>query len=438
MPHLLLAEKASGKTYRLDTNEALIGRDPTCRVPVEGELAKTVSGRHARVFLDDRGWFVEDAGSRNGTYVGGRKVEPGARHALTSGDVIGLGLTGTQLTVQEVVGRAVAATMMEPAPAVPSPAASKDHIRIVLRALQSGLSSVGQGDRITIGRALDCSIRIDGDAATSVSRVHAEVTLVNGKMTVRDGGSRHGTFVNGNKISAVTPIAVGDELMLGPGGPVFSVDELGMVSAAAVVTGMSPAQSADESDVGPTGVREAFSRKGNQPAAPVSAMQPTPSADLPAFRKSGLAGSSEAGGPGDSPKSRVRSAPVAHTGLLRNVLGEMSPKNARLFRAMVWGAVGLFTAATAVILFVGSREVKPDEVQEDNGVRQQAAELEASRNAAVSDAARLRATLDSATNAAAPAALVDSLRKAVSDAEERSARLTDSLKHTRAATNHKG
>jgi pSer/pThr/pTyr-binding forkhead associated (FHA) protein len=432
MPHLLLAEKGSGKSYRIESNDALIGRDPSCKVFVEGELAKTVSGRHARVFLDDRGWFVEDASSRNGTYVGGRKVEPGVRHALSVGDVIGLGLTGTQLTVQEVVGRGVAATMMEPAPAIPSPAVvvTKDHIRIVLRALQSGVTSVGQGDRITIGRALDCVIRIEGDSATSVSRVHAEVALTNGKIVVSDGGSRHGTFVNGTKIVTVTPISAGDVLMLGPGGPSFSVDQLGMVSSASVVTGMSPVSSSADSSVGPTDVRAAASRVS--PSGPSgAAMQPTPSADLPAYRKTSSPASSPAAG--DPQRPRRRSDPPAHTGLLRNVLGDMNARNARLFRTMVWSAVGVFTIATAAILFVGSRAAKESDVQEDNGVRQQAAELEASRNAAVSDAAHLRASLDSATQAAAPAAIVDSLRKAVGEADQRSARLEDSLKRARAA-----
>src|SRR5687768_12139052 len=114
MPQLTLVEQASGKTHRISGPEALAGRDPACPVFLEGDEAKTVSGRHAR-FFDDTRWCVEDAGSRNGTYIGTRKLEPGDRHPLASGDVISLGLTGTQLSVREVVGRALASTIVESA-----------------------------------------------------------------------------------------------------------------------------------------------------------------------------------------------------------------------------------------------------------------------------------------------------------------------------------
>src|SRR6476660_7321878 len=105
MPHLTLLDKGTSKTHRVDA-DTLVGRDPTAGIVVEGEAAKTVSGRHARFFVADGKWFVEDAGSRNGTYIGTRRLESGTPHQLAVGDVIGLGLTGTQLAVQEVVGRA--------------------------------------------------------------------------------------------------------------------------------------------------------------------------------------------------------------------------------------------------------------------------------------------------------------------------------------------
>src|SRR5437762_1947097 len=115
MPHLRVIEKGSTKSYRVDGVEAVVGRDPAAAIFVEGDAAKTVSGRHARFFLADDGkWYVEDTASRNGTFIGSKKLLSGARHPLAVGDVIGLGLTGTQLQVQEVVGRAFAATMLEP------------------------------------------------------------------------------------------------------------------------------------------------------------------------------------------------------------------------------------------------------------------------------------------------------------------------------------
>src|SRR5690349_11929944 len=142
MPHLTLVEKGSEKSHRVEGTEVLVGRDPACGIFLEGDQAKTVSGRHARFFFEDARWYVEDAGSRNGTFIGQRKLEPGARHPVAVGDVVGLGMTGTQLTVREA-GARLAATMAE-GPSIPRPAAgsapsrqpdeSGRTVRVVLRA----------------------------------------------------------------------------------------------------------------------------------------------------------------------------------------------------------------------------------------------------------------------------------------------------------------
>ncbi|HEX7678867.1 MAG TPA: FHA domain-containing protein, partial [Thermoanaerobaculia bacterium] len=254
MPYLKLLDKGAQKSHRVDSADAVVGRDPACPIFVEGDAAKTVSGRHARFFLDDGTWYIEDSGSRNGTFVGGQRLDPGTRRALTNGDVIGLGLTGTQLVVQEAVGRAFAATMLESAPAVPPPLAggtipmrrseairagihepvapqTNEEVRVVLRAVQSGARVVGQSERVTVGRALECLIRVEGDNATSVSRVHSEIVALFGVANIRDGGSRHGTYLNGKKLAAAQPLKHGDLIMLGPGGPTFTVDEAIVVPA---------------------------------------------------------------------------------------------------------------------------------------------------------------------------------------------------------------
>jgi DNA-binding winged helix-turn-helix (wHTH) protein len=55
----------------LDAGDNLIGRDPDAVVWIDHE---SVSRRHARILIGDEGATVTDLGSKNGTYVGGRRI----------------------------------------------------------------------------------------------------------------------------------------------------------------------------------------------------------------------------------------------------------------------------------------------------------------------------------------------------------------------------
>ncbi len=56
-----------------------------------------MSRHHARIVGDEHGWFVEDLGARNGTYVNGTRID--GRQPLREGDVVLMG--GTRLYVRE-------------------------------------------------------------------------------------------------------------------------------------------------------------------------------------------------------------------------------------------------------------------------------------------------------------------------------------------------
>jgi hypothetical protein len=60
----------------LDPGENLIGRDRDSVVWIDDA---SVSRRHARIAVDDSGATVEDLGSKNGTYVRGRRIQKPAR-----------------------------------------------------------------------------------------------------------------------------------------------------------------------------------------------------------------------------------------------------------------------------------------------------------------------------------------------------------------------
>lgn len=66
---------------------AVIGRDKDCTIPIDDKQA---SRKHTRIFFDGRGFFVEDLGSTNGTFVNGVRI--GRRTPLKPGDVLRIGV----------------------------------------------------------------------------------------------------------------------------------------------------------------------------------------------------------------------------------------------------------------------------------------------------------------------------------------------------------
>ncbi len=68
------AGSLAGTTVSMKETGVLLGRNPECTLVLDDDFA---SGRHARIFRRDAGWFVEDLGSTNGTYLGSsRLTEP--------------------------------------------------------------------------------------------------------------------------------------------------------------------------------------------------------------------------------------------------------------------------------------------------------------------------------------------------------------------------
>ncbi|HEX7461652.1 MAG TPA: FHA domain-containing protein [Dermatophilaceae bacterium] len=61
----------TGTTVPLKASGILLGRNPECTLVLDDDFA---SGRHARIFRRDGGWFVEDLASTNGTFLGRDKL----------------------------------------------------------------------------------------------------------------------------------------------------------------------------------------------------------------------------------------------------------------------------------------------------------------------------------------------------------------------------
>ena len=75
------------------------------------------------------------------------------------------------------------------------------------------------GDRVTVGKASTNLVSLEHDA--TVSRLHAILENHGSAWSIRDLGSRNGTYINGEKIAAERVLRSGDELRLGKSRLVF-------------------------------------------------------------------------------------------------------------------------------------------------------------------------------------------------------------------------
>ena len=83
-----------GMSVRLRPGRTVLGRGEECDARFD---SPHVSRRHGVITVDHRGAFLEDLGSKNGTFVGGRLVE--GRVSLAEGDEIHLGRHAVTLHV---------------------------------------------------------------------------------------------------------------------------------------------------------------------------------------------------------------------------------------------------------------------------------------------------------------------------------------------------
>src|ERR1043165_9735309 len=116
MPHITLLDKASRRTYRVDSADAVVGRDPSSTIPLQGDGSAVVTSRHARFVIEEGHWWIEDLSSRNGTFHNGRRLVTGGRQRLNMGDEVSFGATGPKLKIEEVGTNGLSSTVSESRP----------------------------------------------------------------------------------------------------------------------------------------------------------------------------------------------------------------------------------------------------------------------------------------------------------------------------------
>jgi len=236
-----------GREYAVVGASLVFGREAGCDVVVPG---KDVSRRHAEIHGSPKGYFVVDL-STNGTFVNEQRVE--GQRLLSRGDVVRIGeenfrfyadaaATPPPAGPQTGGGTGAAANAPSPPPspaptpsapklqntsfgmpAAPRPSASEPPPRRTAgtpapstpQALGNFLVRTGalKGQRLTlktpivnIGRAEYNDLVFPDE---SVSTTHAKLQRREGVWVLVDLESTNGTFVDGEKISADTPLAPG-------------------------------------------------------------------------------------------------------------------------------------------------------------------------------------------------------------------------------------
>ncbi len=184
---------------RLDSTVGTVARvgatpDNDVVVRIDG-----VSRTHARIVQQPDGYWLEDAGSRNGTWLNGERV---TRARLRHLDVITLGRFADVVFVER--GGEVSA---------PEPVTEVVQARLewLDGPARGTIMAIPHGE-IIIGRAESCGIVIDSDA---ISRAHARLTITGEGVTLEDLGSVNGTLRDGRPVTRPVTLESGAEVDVG-------------------------------------------------------------------------------------------------------------------------------------------------------------------------------------------------------------------------------
>ncbi|MFJ5049114.1 FHA domain-containing protein [Streptomyces sp. NPDC088719] len=207
-PELVL-ETDLGSTVMSPSRDYHVGRDPESDVVIDDIR---VSWHHAILHPEAGHWTIEDEGSTNGTYTGGRRIRA---TDVGAGSEIRFGNPSDG-------PRAVLLGREPPAPAA-APSLSSSPSAADRPSAVSMPAATGTFRQPTTVRPLPAkTVRIGRDAGNDlviddlvVSRHHAELrALADGSYEIVDLGSHNGTFLNGQPVTR-GPLGPGDIVGIG-------------------------------------------------------------------------------------------------------------------------------------------------------------------------------------------------------------------------------
>lgn len=205
-----LVYKSEGKQVeiRLSNRPVSLGRSDESDHQLPTKMASRI---HAQVFPRERGWWVEDLASSNGTIVNGNRIQKPM--PLVPGDVITIG--DVKITFDGEAAQPKGPPDHLIARIVYTPEKGKPPIDTLIR------------DRITVGRKPDNTLQIDQKV---VSGQHCEIINREGAYLLRDLSSSNGTYINDERITEHT-LRNGDVILLGKKIPLYFIDPAGASDA---------------------------------------------------------------------------------------------------------------------------------------------------------------------------------------------------------------
>lgn len=168
---VLVVSHPSGYSFQREITPLpfIIGRSPDCHLALRDSR---ISRTHARIFLENGEYFIEDAGSRHGLQVNGRRIQ---RQRLAPGDRIEFGIPDAYVLTFQPGGANLNSLLTRLA--MTSPASE---------AAAGGLTRLRSF--LEIARALESSFSIDDVLAAVVDAAVAVTRCERGALLLQEGG----------------------------------------------------------------------------------------------------------------------------------------------------------------------------------------------------------------------------------------------------------
>ncbi|MBO6933596.1 MAG: FHA domain-containing protein [Deltaproteobacteria bacterium] len=106
----------AGRVLTFDQDVVRLGRMPDSDVAFDAHADLDASGRHAELRRQGEQWILRDAGSRNGTFINGEKVD---ERLISTGDIIECGFGGPRIRLELIPPREASAAPSANTEAVP-------------------------------------------------------------------------------------------------------------------------------------------------------------------------------------------------------------------------------------------------------------------------------------------------------------------------------